>query len=128
MVERELAREIRKACGSGERAAKMKLLGAVRGVQERMSSLECAKDPRGAMRAAIREHGRAAWALCLAATIVTARQDWVNSKTMAWAREVIGLWSCRPMDIGQVAYNDRLHPSRLAEYAGDFIRTLTEVE
>lgn len=128
MVERELAREIKKACGNGERADKFRLLGAVRGVQERMSRSDCARDPKGAMRAALKEYGRAAFALCLASTIVTARQDWVSGQTLAWANEVIGLWACRPMDIAQVAYNDGLHPSKLAEYAGDFVRMTMEVD
>ena len=125
-INRDLAREIKKACGIGDRATKLALLGKVRGVQSRMSQPDCAADPRKAMLEALKEYGRVPFALCLAATIYTTRQGWVSGRMMQWSQAILDLWTCKPYDIMQVAYSDSMHPTKVETYAGNFVLLTSE--
>ena len=49
-------------------------------------------------------------------------------RTARCAGEVLKLWTNRPGDIPCLYIHDNLHPSRIEEYAGSFIRLTTEEE
>jgi hypothetical protein len=77
---------------------------------------------------AIKEHGRVPVAICTAATIY-ARRDRLSVDMVAWAIEVLKLWTNRSLGgIGYAVIDDGLHPTRIEEYAGPFIRLTTADE
>ena len=73
----------------------------------------------------LREYGRATVGLCVAVT-VWERRDRLESRTVRWAIEVLELWTNRPPDTRCLYIGDNLHPSRIEEYAGSFIKLTTE--
>lgn len=64
-------------------------------------------------------------AVCTAVTIWE-RRDRLNRYAVSWALEVLKLWTNRPHDILMAYIDDGLHPSRIEEYARDFMRLTTE--
>lgn len=120
-LDRTFIKEIVKtANGDGSREARFTFLGTAREAAKELSTI---KAPQ-IFNSVIRKYGRATVAVCVAATILQ-HQDRLELNTCQWAREVIKLWQNRTNDIGRVAFNDGLHPTRIEEYAGAFIR-LTE--
>jgi len=60
------------------------------------------------------------------AVTVWERRDRLESRTVRWAIEVLELWTNRPPDTRCLYIGDNLHPSRIEEYAGSFIKLTTE--
>ena len=120
-LDRELAKEIRKANGDGSREVKFELLRKVKAadadlstpnVMERFDEILC-------------KYGRVPVAICVGVTAAM-REDRLNRWIVDWGREVLTLWTNRPHDISVALIEDNLHPSRIEEYAGGFVRATTE--
>lgn len=121
MLDRELAREIRKANGDGSREAKFALLIRVKAAKRDLSRT----DVRNHFNEILKKHGRVPVAICVAVTAVT-REDRLNRWIVDWGHEVFSLWTNRPNDFSAALIEDGLHPSRIEEYAGIFVKGTTE--
>lgn len=122
-LEKDFAREVKKlANGDGSRELKFDFLKKVREARKALSTAEVAK---GKLAEVIKEYGRVPVAVCLAVTIWE-RRDRLSQGVTAWAGEVLALWTNRPADILSAYIDDGLHPTRIEEYAGSFIRLTTE--
>jgi hypothetical protein len=118
-LDRALAREISKAANECESRAFM------RKIRETKKSLST-PDVCHAFGECISKCGRVPVAICVAATIIK-RRDRLRAQTVRWAEAVLALWKNKPDDIDCIAYiDDNLHPTRIEEYAGSFIRLMTE--
>lgn len=121
-LDRTLAREITKvANGDGSREARFKFLLPAKAAAKELSTPAVTTEFYDVLKA----YGRATIAVCVAATALE-RRDRLKRSTVQWAQEVIHLWTNRPHDLGCVVIRDNLHPTRIEEYAGDFIRLTTE--
>lgn len=121
-ADRELKREIKRANGDGSRDAKFELIRRVKAACAAMSTTKVA----GEFYEILHEHGRVPVALCVAATIY-ARRERLDYWCFQWAHEVLDEWSTRPPSYVETAtINDGLHPTRICEYAGEFIRMASE--
>lgn len=122
-LDRELLREIKKeANGDGSREAKFAFLKRAREARDMLSSPEVMS---GKFTEAVGKCGRVPVAVCLAVTIWE-RRDRLNSGPVKWAREVLDAWTNKPVNILTAYIDDGLHPTRIEEYAGGFIRCTTE--
>ena len=121
-IDSTLAREIKAANGDGGREAKFSLLRRVKDANAALST----PGVRTNFNTAIKECGRVPVALCVAATLY-ARKERIDKWGLSWAMEVLKLWTNRPSSYIEIAnIDDGLHPTRICEYAGSFIRLLTE--
>ena len=118
------AREIEKtANGDGSREARFAFLNPARDAAKRLSTPNVRND----FDDVLWEYGRATVGLCVAVT-VWERRDRLESRTVRWAEDVLKLWTNRPHDTLCLFINDGLHPTRIEEYAGSFIKLTTEEE
>lgn len=120
-LDRVFAREITKANGDGSREAKFALLNPTRDAAREMSNPDVMRN----FNDIVKKYGRVAVGLCVAVTILD-RQDRLEPASVWWAREVMKLWTNRPHDPNCVIIADGLHPTRIEEYAGSFIRLTTD--
>lgn len=122
-LDREFAREVRKvANGDGSREAKFDFIKKVKETRKKLSTPEV----RRTFGECIKEYGRVPVAICVAATIIE-RRDRLGTHAVRWATSVLELWTNKPFSGISFAYiNDNLHPTRIEEYAGEFIRLTTE--
>ena len=116
-----LAREIKKANGDGTRATRFPFLNEVRAVIDECSTPKVFE----VFPECFKHHSRAAIAVAVALTI-SKRRDRLNSRPVKWADEVLKLWTNRPTRLDGMSFDDNLHPCRIEEYAGSFIRLTTE--
>lgn len=116
-IDRTLAAEIKKANGDGSREAKFDFLHKIIAVKNELST----PDVMQRFNDCFKSHSRAAIAVCLAATIQS-RRDRLDPETVEWADAVMKLWTNRPRSVDRVVIEDNLHPTRIEEYAGEFIR------
>jgi len=125
-LDKELAREIKKqAKGDGSREAKFAFLKKVRGASEMMS---CPDVMYGKFDEALKTYGRVPVAVCVAVTLYK-RRERLDRWKLSWALAVLALWTNRVEDNLWSAYiNDGIHPTRICEYAGSFVRLTTEEE
>lgn len=121
MLDKELAKEVRKANGGECREAKFKLLAQIKAAKRDLSRT----DVRDHFNEILKYHGRVPVAICVAVTAVM-REDRLNRWIVDWGREVLGLWTNRPNDFSVALIEDGLHPSRIEEYAGNFVKGTTE--
>ena len=118
------AREIEKtANGDGSRKARFAFLNPARDAAKRLSTPNVRND----FDDVLWEYGRATVGLCVAGT-VWERRDRLESRTVRWAEDVLKLWTNRPHDTLCLFINNGLHPTRIEEYAGSFIKLTTEEE
>lgn len=121
-LDRTFAREVKKAAyGDGSREARFAFLNPAKEAARKLSTPNVMREFDGILR----EYGRATVGLCVAVT-VWERRDRLESRTVRWAMEVLKLWTNRPPDIRSLYIGDNLHPSRIEEYAGSFIKLTTE--
>ena len=74
----------------------------------------------------IKKYWRIPVAVCFAVTIYE-RRDRLKNKTVSWAKAVLDMWKNRNFNSLLFAYiDDNLHPTRIEEYAGNFIKATTE--
>lgn len=120
-LDRLLAKEIKEANGDGTRATRFPFLNEVRAVIDECSTVKVYE----VFPECFKRHSRAAIAVAVALTI-SRRRDRLNAAPVRWADEVLKLWTNRPMSLDYMSFADNLHPSRIEEYAGEFIRVTTE--
>jgi hypothetical protein len=121
-LDRTFAREVKKAAnGDGSREARFAFLNPAREAAKKLST----PNVRDVFDDILREYGRAIVGLCVAVT-VRERRDRLQSRTVLWALKVLELWTNRPSDTLCLYIFDNLHPSRIEEYAGSFIKLTTE--
>lgn len=121
-LDRTFARDIQKvANGDGSREARFAFLKVAGKAAEQMSS----PDIMDHFDQVLQEYGRVAVGLCVAVTAFE-RKDRLNSGAVRWATAVLSLWTNRPYDILCLYIHDGLHPSRIEEYAGAFMKLTTE--
>ena len=124
ILDKTLAKEIKKtANGDGSREARFAFLKIAKEAAKELSTINAAE----VYGQVLKKYGRAVTALCTAATIAE-KKDRLDRHTVEWARDVLKLWTNRPSDTAFIAFNDGLHPTRIEEYAGSFIRLTTEDE
>ena len=120
-LDKTLAREIKALNGDGTREARFETIRKVRAANKDLSRPEV----RDSFNEAIKAHGRAVVALCVASTLHL-RRERLDGWGFAWARAVLDLWTNKvPSFIDAAAIADGLHPTRICEYAGEFIRLTT---
>lgn len=123
-LDRTFAQEIKKiANGDGSREARFAFLNAAKEAAKKLSTSKVMHE----FNDILRQHGRATVGLCVAVT-AWERRDRLCQKTSRWAEEVLVLYTNRPNDILCLYIHDNLHPSRIEEYAGAFIKLTTEEE
>ena len=112
----DFVREVRKkANGDGSREARFAFIKEVKEARKKLSTPEV----RRTFGECIKEYGRVPVAICVGATII--------ERTVRWATSVLELWTNKPYSgIAFAHINDNLHPTRIEEYAGEFIRLTTE--
>ena len=122
-LDRKFAYEIKKeANGDGSRDARLAFIQKVRGASKMMSSPNVLY---GKYYEAFRIYGRIPVAICIAATLYQ-RRERLDYWNFAWATEILDLWTNRtPHGIEDACINDGIHPTRICEYAGDFIKLTT---
>ena len=119
----DFVREVRKkANGDGSREARFAFIKEVKEARKKLSTPEV----RRTFGECIKEYGRVPVAICVAATIIE-RRDRLETRTVRWATSVLELWTNKPFSGIVFAHiHDNLHPTRIEEYAGEFIRLTTE--
>lgn len=124
-LDRTFQREIAKvANGDGSREAFFAFKKTVRTVARTLSNIEAPYLFDGC----VKEYGRVPVAVCVAVTICKKR-DGLPRPLFDWAIEVMNAWTNRAGDLHFAFIDDGLHFTRIAEYAGSFIRlTTAEVE
>ena len=121
-LDRTFAREIEKnANGDGSREARFAFLNPAREAAKKLSTPNVMRE----FNDILREYGRATVGICVAVTAI-GRRDRLEPRTVQWALEVLKLWTNRPGDIIDLYIHDNLHPTRIEEYAGSFIKLTTE--
>ena len=121
-LDRTFAREVKKAAnGDGSREARFAFLALAKEACKKLSTPDVMREFDNILR----EYGRVAVGLCVAVT-VWERRDRLESRTVRWAMKVLELWTNRPSDTLCLYIFDNLHPSRIEEYAGSFIKLTTE--
>lgn len=121
-LDRTLAREIKALNGDGSREARFETLRKVRSASRDLST----PGVRDSFFDALKAHGRAVIALCVASTLYL-RRERLDGWGFDWARDVLDLWTNRaPSALDTARIDDGLHPTRICEYAGSFIRENAE--
>lgn len=121
-LDKTFAQEVKKAAnGDGSREARFAFLRPAKKAAKKLSAPSVMREFDGILR----EYGRVAVGLCVAVTAWEHR-DRLESRTVRWAAEVLKLWTNKPTDTLCLLINDNLHPSRIEEYAGSFIKLTTE--
>lgn len=117
-----LAKEVKAMNGNNSREAKFALLKKIDAAVKDMST----PDIQTRFNEILGKHGRAVTAICVAATLFERRErldDW----GIRWAMDVLDCWTTKPMSgISRACIDDGIHPTRICEYAGSFIKLNTE--
>lgn len=123
MLDRTLAREILKANGDGGRDAKFALLGQIRAAQKALSTPNVIRN----FNEVLASHGRVPVAICVAVTVLLRADTLRHTPWMiGWALDVMSHWTNRPAHPMDCYIDDNLHPTRIVEYAGSFVRLTSE--
>lgn len=121
-LDRTFSREVSKISnGDGSREAKFTFLKTAKEVKRTLSTIEA---PR-LFAECIKKYGRVPVAVCVAATVID-RKERLKRASYWWGLEVMKLYTNAPYDKGCLIIDDGLHPTRIEEYAGEFIRITTE--
>lgn len=120
-LDRTFVQEVKKtANGDGSREARFAFLTPAREAARKLSTPNVMQE----FGDILWEYGRATVGLCVAVT-VWERRNRLERRMVQWAEEVLKLWTNRPHDTLCLFINDGLHPSRIEEYAGSFIKLTT---
>ena len=121
-LDRTLAREIKAVNGDGSRQTKFQFLAKLDAAKKDLSTTSIREN----FDSILKKHGRATVAICVAATLWLRRERMEHCQ-LHWALAVLDLWTNRSASNLDRAYiDDGLHPTRICEYAGPFIRLTTE--
>jgi len=125
-LDRTFVSKIKKqANGDGSRKAKFAFLKKVRGASEMMS---CPDVMYGKFDEALQTYGRVPVAVCVAATLYQRREQ-LDRWKLGWTFEVLNLWTNKAAsNLDSAFIYDGIHPTRICEYVGSFIRFTTEEE
>lgn len=120
-LDKTFAREIEKqANGDGSREAKFTFKKKVEEVARALSTPKAAE----AFNDCLKKYGRVPVAICVAETIIE-RRDRLEWRSYMWALEVMKLYTNAPPNKIFAYIDDGLHPTRIEEYAGSFMRMTT---
>lgn len=125
-LDRTLVKEIKAANGDGGHDAKFALLHKIHKAVKDMST------PDIAVRfdEMLVKHGRAVTAICTAATLWMRKERLeLSGWELMWATKVLELWTTKPKSetgVGHANIDDRLHPTRILEYAASFMECTME--
>lgn len=124
-LDRELAREIKKAQGDGSREARFALWNDVQDARDLMGD-EAFEGP-SRLNESLHRYGRAVTAIVIASTL-SRRRERLDNWGLTWALAVLALWTNRGHTFEERACIDDwfYHPTKICEYAGSFIRVTTE--
>lgn len=125
-LDQTFSKEIQRvANGDGSRDAQWAFRSTVLLAQEMLSTPKV----RTLFDRCIKTYGRVPVAICVAVTIIV-RHERLEPKSYQWALEVMRLWTNRPSkpirEFWFAVIDDGLHPTRIEEYAGSFMRLTTE--
>ena len=121
-IDKELAKEIKALNGDGSRAARFETWRRVEAAKKELSSTDAARK----FGECLKKHGRAVVALCVASTLYE-RRERLDGWGIWWATAVLDIWTNRgPSFRERAAIDDGLHPTRICEYAGPFMRAVIE--
>lgn len=111
-------RELKKINGDGSREARFAFFTPARTAARELSNIHvCDIFSEVACK-----YNRTTIAVVLAATIID-RRDRLNYDTVRWAQEVMSFWTNRtPSQVDSVIIRDGIHPTKIEQYAGSFIR------
>ena len=120
-LDQTFAKEIKKqANGDGSREAKFAFKKKVEEVARTLSTPKAAE----VFNDCVNAYGRVPVAICVAETIIE-RRDRLEWRSYMWALEVMKLYTNAANDKTFAYIDDGLHPSRIEEYAGSFMRVTT---
>lgn len=120
-IDRTLANEIEKKNGDGSREDRFAFLREIIAVKTDCST----PDVRYRFADCFGRHSRAAIAVCVAATVLD-RRDRLDRSTVDWGEAIMRLWTNRTPSTDRIIIEDNLHPTRIEEYAGEFIRLTSD--
>ena len=122
-LDRTLAKEIKALGGDGSREAKFSLLKRLDAARKDLSTTKV----RDTFNDALRTHGRAITAVCVAVTL-DVRRDRLDYWEWHWALEVIALLprSLTRSNLERAYIADGIHPTAICDYAREFIKLTTE--
>lgn len=120
-LDQTFAREIKKqANGNGSREERFSFVKKVKEANKMLSTTKAAE----VFNDCLKTYGRVPVAICVAETIIEWR-DRLEPRSYRWALEVMKLYTNAPANKLFAYIDDGLHPSRIEEYAGSFIRATT---
>jgi len=117
-LKKDFTQELNQANGNGTPEARYAFLNTARAAARELSATSVMEKFDGILE----KYGRAAVAVCVAVTI-DRRRNRVEPRTVQWAVAVLSIWQGRPSVYSGLYINDQLHPSKVEQYAGDFIRS-----
>ena len=122
-LDRTLVKEIKKLVGvSGTREERFDAMKKIEAARVELSTTEVMRT----FHDCLKHHGRAAVAICVASTLYEMCER-IDTNYLSWAMAVLELWPNRGKTfISRARIDDGLHPTRIYEYAGDFIRLTSE--
>lgn len=121
MLDRTLEKEIKQLNGDGSRGSRFETIKKLRAAASDLST-PAVMDTFGEC---LRAHGRAAVAVCVAATLYV-RQKRIDRWGLTWANDVLAVWTNRsPSMIESLCIQDQLHPTRICDYANSLIKFTT---
>jgi len=123
-IDDTLAKEIKALGGDGSREAKFALLKKLDAARADLSTTKI----RETFNSALKKHGRAVVAICVAVTL-DARRDRLDHWEWHWALSVIALLPCSftRNNYMRAYIDDGIHPTAICDYARELIRA-TSVE
>ena len=74
----------------------------------------------------VRDDGGYTTVAVAVALTISKRRDEISRKSVMWADAVLNLWTNRHSTLDGMCFDDNLHPSRIEQYAGSFIKLTTE--
>ena len=121
-LDRCLAREIKRAAPDRrDREAYFAFVGKLRDACDEMSCTDVLYH----FNDMLNKHGRVVTAIVIAATLWS-RMGRLDGWKLNWAIDVNDCWQHTEYLLSEIAIRDELHPSRICEYAGSFIRATEE--
>ena len=123
MIDKSLVREIKVLNGDGSREARFASWRHIEAAKKELSST--AAPVR--FSDCLKKYGRGVVALCVASTLYEKRER-LDNWGLRWSTCVLDLWTNRgPTFRERAVIEDGLHPTRICDYAGEFIKLTTEL-
>lgn len=121
-LDRTFIREVKALVGDGSNEAKFAMMKKVDAARKDLSTTNI----RNTFTDCLRKHGRAAVAVCVAATL-DERKERLDYANWRWAHEVLLLLpNMTRGNLERAHIDDGIHPTAICDYAGSLIRLTTE--